>query len=148
MKPLPRRDRPTGRGRPTATGRSRRHAAPLVAFLLMLASGCGLHQRIPGFGPERDGILLVRHSETGPLDVWADDIRLGEAAPDRVTCFSEAPTGSYRIEARSPGSDRSAGTASLTRATEITLPPEQPLLWDIDHDQVLSGRIHAALCAG
>jgi hypothetical protein len=26
------------------------------------------------------------------------------------------------------------------------LPPDQPLLWDVDHDQVLSGRAHRGLC--
>ena len=40
----------------------------------------------------------------------------------------------------------SAGVEALTRATRLVLPPEQPLLWDIDHDQVFSGRAHARLC--
>lgn len=117
----------------------------LVVVTCVLA-GCGIRERIPGFGPARDGILLVRHSEPGPQEIWVNETILGLAQPGGITCFREVPTGSLRVEARVPTGQRSGTTAALTRATRLVLPPEQPLLWDVDHDQVFSGRAHARLC--
>ncbi len=71
---------------------------------------------------------------------------LGLAQPGGITCFQDVPTGTLRVEAREPGAPLSSGIETLTRATRIVLPPEQPLLWDVDHDQVFSGRAHARLC--
>lgn len=132
-------------------GRTPALAAGLLALtaaglLALTAAGCGLRERIPGFGPGRDGILLVRHSESAPQEIWVNDARLGMAQPVGITCFRNVTTGTLRVEARQPGDRRSAGIETLTRATQIVLPPEQPLLWDIDHDQVFSGRAHARLC--
>lgn len=109
-------------------------------------AACGIRERIPGFGPARDGILLVRHSESGPQEIWVNETILGLAQPGGITCFREVPTGSLRVEARVPGGQGSTGIRALTRATRLVLPPEQPLLWDVDHDQVFSGRAHARLC--
>lgn len=109
-------------------------------------AACGIRERIPGFGPARDGILLVRHSESGPQEIWVNETLLGLAQPGGITCFREVPTGSLRVEARVPGGQGSTGIRALTRATRLVLPPEQPLLWDVDHDQVFSGRAHARLC--
>lgn len=128
-------------------GSSPRPAVAIALALLWVAApGCGLRERIPGFGPARDGILLVRHSESGPQEIWVNDARLGMAQSGGITCFRDVTTGTLRVEARDPGAGRSAGIETLTRATQIVLPPEQPLLWDIDHDQVFSGRAHARLC--
>ncbi|MGH7565080.1 MAG: hypothetical protein ACREK5_11765 [Gemmatimonadota bacterium] len=115
-----------------------------VATLVLL--GCGLRERIPGFGPARDGTLLVRHNESRPQEIWANETLLGLAQPGGITCFRDVPTGTLRVEAREPGAALSSGIETLTRATQIVLPPDQPLLWDIDHDQVFSGRAHARLC--
>jgi hypothetical protein len=110
------------------------------------AAGCGIRERIPGFGPARDGILLIRHNESSPQEIWVNETLLGLAQPGGITCFRDVPTGTLRVEARTPAVQRSAGTLALTRATRLVLPPEQPLLWDVDHDQVFSGRAHARLC--
>lgn len=127
-----------------------RRGAPVVLIGLTVVAvalaGCGIRQRIPGFGPARDGILLVRHNESGPQEIWVNETLLGLAQPGGITCFREVPTGSLRVEARVPGAQGSAGVQALTRATSLVLPPEQPLLWDVDHDQVFSGRAHARLC--
>lgn len=136
----------------TPARRGPRHL-PSRALLLALASlavlastGCG--HRIPGFGLSRDGVLLVRHTEPVPQEIRVDDVVVGIAQPGGITCFGGVPTGGVRLEARplTRPSSPVAAVDSLTRATRITLPPEQPLLWDIDHDQVLSGRAHAGLC--
>jgi hypothetical protein len=119
--------------------------AALGVMVIMLV-GCGIRERIPGFGPARDGVLLVRHNEAGPQEIWVNESRLGIAEPGRITCFQNVPTGTLRLEAREPGAGISSGIETLTRATSIVLPPEQPLLWDIDHDQVFSDRAHARLC--
>jgi hypothetical protein len=127
-----------------------RRGAPLaligLTIVAIAAAGCGIRERIPGFGPARDGVLLVRHNESGPQEIWVNDAILGLAQPGTITCFREVPTGSLRVEARVPAAQGSAGTRALTRATRLVLPPEQPLLWDVDHDQVFSGRAHARLC--
>ena len=123
-----------------------RAAVSGLAVLAAVLAGCGIRERIPGFGPARDGILLVRHSESNPQEIWVNEAILGLAQPGGITCFREVPTGTLRVEARIPSDQRSSGTEALTRATRLVLPPEQPLLWDIDHDQVFSGRAHARLC--
>jgi hypothetical protein len=127
-----------------------RRGARLVLIGLTITAvapaGCGIRERIPGFGPARDGILLVRHSEPVSQEIWVNETILGLAQPGGITCFREVPTGSLRVEARVPAGQRSGAGTALTRATRLVLPPEQPLLWDVDHDQVFSGRAHARLC--
>ncbi|MGH7542693.1 MAG: hypothetical protein ACREK7_02030 [Gemmatimonadota bacterium] len=128
-----------------------RHGAHRVALTglavgAVVLAGCGIRERIPGFGPARDGILLIRHSESSPQEIWVNETLLGLAQPGGITCFREVPTGNLRVEARLPGGQASARIEALTRATRLVLPPEQPLLWDVDHDQVFSGRAHARLC--
>lgn len=125
--------------------RAHRTAVTALAVAAML-TGCGIRQRIPGFGPARDGILLVRHSEPTPQEIWVNEALLGLAQPGGITCFQQVPTGTLRVEARMPGGQRSSAVEALTRATRLVLPPEQPLLWDVDHDQVFSGRAHARFC--
>ncbi|HUP00939.1 MAG TPA: hypothetical protein VM737_05390 [Gemmatimonadota bacterium] len=117
-------------------------AAGIVAVAAIQACGA---RRILGFGDARDGILLVRHSEPVAQQVWIGGDHVGIAQPGGITCFENVPTGSVRLEARPVGAT-GTGVETLTRATRVTLPPEQPLLWDIDHDQILSGRAHARLC--
>lgn len=124
----------------------RRAVVVLLAGSTLALAGCGIRERIPGFGPARDGVLLVRHSEADPQEIWVNDSRLGIAQPGGITCFLDTPTGTLRVESRRLGAERSDGLEALTRATQIVLPPEQPLLWDIDYDQVFSGRAHARLC--
>ena len=131
---------------PTFQRGVRRDALIGLAVAAVALAGCGIRERIPGFGPARDGILLVRHSESGPQEIWVNETLLGLAQPSGITCFREVPTGSLRVEARIPGGQGSVGIRALTRATRLVLPPEQPLLWDVDHDQVFSGRAHARLC--
>jgi hypothetical protein len=101
-----------------------------------LASGCAA-KRFLGFGG--DGTLLVRHHEPDPQEIWLDGDLLGIAASGAVTCFHEIHTGTIRVEARADG-------GTLTRATSIVLPPDQPQLWDVDHDQVVDGRAFVRLC--
>ena len=116
-------------------------AARTATFLLLavtVASGCG--RQILGFGGSDDGVLLVRHTQGDPLEIMANETVLGIAQSGGFTCFENTPTGSLRIEARVANGDR------LVRAASIMLPPDQPLLWDVDHDQVLSGRAHRGLC--
>ena len=121
----------------------------LAAVTGIVAEGCGAH-RILGFGSARDGILLVRHTETAPQRISIGDRTLGVAPSGETTCFTDVPTGSLRVEAHPvagvSGTAVGAGSAELTRATTLVLPPDQPLLWDVDHDQVVSGRAHRALC--
>ena len=112
-----------------------RRALALV-IILALSAGCAA-KRFLGFGG--DGTLLVRHHESAPQEIWLDGDVLGVADSGVVKCFREIRTGTIRVEARN-------GDGSLTRATSIVLPPEQPQIWDIDHDQVLDGRAFARLC--
>jgi hypothetical protein len=121
------------------------HRAPRIVALALLGASlafpmaCG-GRRILGFGRGEEGVLLVRHTEPTALEILAGEKALGLAQAGGVTCFREVPTGSIRFEARP------AGGGDLVRAHTIVLPPEQPLLWDIDHDEVLSGRAHANFC--
>lgn len=111
-----------------------------LVLLVILLSACG-GRRILGFGDAETATLLVRHNEAAPIEIVAGDASLGIAQPGGFTCFTQSPTGTMRLEARS------APEGALIRATRITLPPDQPLLWDIDHNQILSGRVHERLCA-
>jgi hypothetical protein len=111
-------------------------AAVLAIALAGLASGCAA-KRFLGFGS--DGTLLVRHHERDPQEIWLDGDLLGVADSGAPTCFHEIHTGTIRVEARAEG-------GTLTRATSIVLTPDEPLLWDVDHDQVVDGRAFVRLC--
>ncbi len=116
-------------------------AARIATFFLLtvaIAGGCG--RQILGFGNVDEGVLLVRHNESEPLEIVANENVLGIAQPGEFTCFQNTPTGTLRVEARVTDGER------LVRAATMMLPPDQPLLWDVDHDQVLSGRAHRGLC--
>ena len=122
-----------------------RRADALVAALLAvgagLLSGCAA-KRFLGFGG--DGTLLVRHHEPAPQEIWLGGELLGVVDSAAVACFRETHTGTLRVEARVASAGSVPG--SLTRATSVVLPPDQPRLWDIDHDQVLDGRAFLRLC--
>jgi len=126
------------------TGRlsANRWCVALAVLVVTLSfAGCG-GRRLLGFGGSADGVLLVRHTDSRPLEIWLDDESIGSASPGETTCFHALPSGgeSYRLEAREPdGGD-------LTRATSIVLLPEQPQLWDVDRNQVVDGRAHARGC--
>lgn len=122
-----------------------RRALVVALAVAGIASGCSF-RRIPGFGANRDGILLVRHDEPTALEIHADDEVLGFAQPGGVTCFREAATGSHRLEARRVAPSGSARPGDLVRANRITLAAQVPLLWDVDHNEILSGRVHERLC--
>ncbi len=111
-------------------------AAVLATVLAGFASGCAA-KRFLGFGG--DGTLLVRHHEPAPQEIWLDGDLLGVADSGAVRCFRETHTGTIRVEART-------ADGSLTRATSVVLPPDQPRLWDVDHDQILDGRAFLRLC--
>lgn len=118
------------------TGSRARRAAAVAVLVAALVSGCAA-KRFLGFGG--DATLLVRHHEPEPQEIRLDGAVLGVADSGLVACFREVRTGTLRLEARAPGN-------VLTRATSITLPPDQTRLWDIDHDQILEGRAFAGLC--
>lgn len=111
-----------------------------IILLGLLSTSCG-GRRFLGFGADETSTLLVRHNESAPIEIVVGDVSVGIAQPGGFTCFTNGPTGTLRLEARStPAGD-------LIRATRLTLPPDQPLLWDVDHNQILSGRVHQRLCA-
>jgi hypothetical protein len=119
--------------------------AALVALLVSAAalpSGCAA-KRFLGFGG--DGTLLVRHHEPAPQEIWLDGELLGVVDSAAVACFRETRTGTLRVEARAATAASTPG--SLTRAASVVLPPDQPRLWDVDHDQVLDGRAFLRLCS-
>jgi hypothetical protein len=89
---------------------------------------------------DEEGTLLVRHNEPGAQEIRADTLSLGVALPGAIACFRKVPAGPLRLEAR-----KTEG-GSLTRAVSIVLTPERPLLWDIDHSEVLDGRAYRGLC--
>ena len=117
-------------------------AAVLAIAASGIAGGCGA-KRFLGFGG--DGTLLVRHHESAPQGIWLDGELLGVVDSAAVACFREIRTGTVRVEARSASAASAPG--SLTRAASVLLPPDQPRLWDVDHDQVLDGRAFLRLCS-
>ena len=116
--------------------------APALAILLAVAAGCGA-KRFLGFGG--DGTLLVRHHESAPQEIWLEGELLGVVDSAAVACFRATRTGTVRVEARAASA--ASAPASLTRAASVVLPPDQPRLWDVDHDQVLDGRAFVRLCS-
>jgi hypothetical protein len=114
--------------------------AGLLLLLFFLLSACGVQRRVMGVFGADEGILLVRHNQPVAQVIRAGGIELGVALPGAIACFPEVPAGTLRLEARAV----EAGT--LTRATDIVLTAERPLLWDVDHLQVLDGRAYKGLC--
>lgn len=114
-------------------------AALAITLLTLLSTSCG-GRRILGFGNDETSTLLVRHNEPAPIEIFVGEMSVGIAQPGGFTCFRSGPTGTLRLEARS------TPEGELVRATRLTLPPDQPLLWDVDHNQILSGRAHQRLC--
>ena len=117
-------------------------AAVLATAVTGFLSGCAA-KRFLGF--DGDGTLLVRHHESAPQEIWLDGELLGVVDSAAVACFRETQTGTLRVEARAATAASAPG--SLTRATSVVLPPDQPRLWDVDHDQVLDGRAFLRLCS-
>lgn len=111
----------------------------ILLLVLPLLSGCGGRSILRGiFGEE--GAFLVRHHRAGQLAIWAGDERLGVADSAEVTCWNDVRTGSFRARATLDGD-------TLTiRATNVVLTPDEPVLWDVDQNQTLPGRVHARLC--
>ena len=115
-------------------------AAALAAT--SLAGACAVPRAIGILGSDR-GFLLVRHNQPA-----AQEIRIGEEGetvlgvvlPGAIACFRDVPAGPLRVEAHAMGS------GALTRATDLVLTAERPLLWDMDHLQVLDGRAYRGLC--
>jgi hypothetical protein len=116
--------------------------AIFVSAAAGVLSGCAA-KRFLGFGG--DGTLLVRHHESAPQEIWLDGEVLGVVDSAAVACFRGTHTGTLRVEARAAGAGSAPG--SLTRATSVVLPPDQPRFWDVDHDQVLDGRAFLRLCS-
>lgn len=90
-------------------------------------------------------MLLVRHNQAGAQEIRIGDSGEGESVlgvvlPGAIACFRDVPAGPLRVEARA------VGAATLTRATDLVLTAERPLLWDMDHLQVLDGRAYRGLC--
>ncbi|HET6363046.1 MAG TPA: hypothetical protein VFH11_13480 [Gemmatimonadota bacterium] len=121
-----------------------RPVGPLALAIAVtgIATGCAA-KRFLGFGG--DGTLLIRHHEPASQEIWLDGELLGVVDSAAVACFRETPTGTLRVEARAATAASAPG--SLTRATSVVLPPDQPRLWDVDHDQVLDGRAFLRLCS-
>lgn len=118
---------------------SRPAGGAALALLVLLSSSCAARRFLP-FGEERDAALLVRHRETRSLEIWADEERLGVAEVGRIACFPKLRAGTYRLRATV------VGDTTTVRATRAVLPPEQPMLWAVDHDQMLDGRVYARYC--
>ena len=116
------------------------HPALLLLLLFLLASACGVKRRVMGVFGADEGVLLVRHTQPGAQVIRAGQMELGVVLPGAIACFPEVPAGNLRLEARS------VETGTLTRATDIVLTAERPLLWDIDHLQILDGRAYRGLC--
>jgi hypothetical protein len=114
-------------------------ARATLAIVLLAVFACGA-PRILGFGEAADTTLVVRHSFETSLVVFLDQEPLGEVPPNETACFQVTRTGSVRLEARSPDSDR------LRRATSAVFTSERAFLWDIDQNEILDGRAHAGLC--
>jgi hypothetical protein len=121
-----------------------RTVVPLALAVAAAGVGAGCAaKRFLGFGG--DGTLLIRHHESAPQEIWLDGELLGVVDSAAVACFRETHTGTLRVEARAATAASAPG--SLTRAASIVLPPDQPRLWDVDHDQVLDGRAFLRLCS-
>lgn len=118
---------------------SRAAAGAALLVLAALSAACGAGRYIPFWGSEST-TLLVRHSRTVPLQIWYDRDLLGLAAAGRVTCFQDLPAGAHRLRATVEGD------TVTVRASRVVLPPDEAMLWDVDHDQLLDGRIHESLC--
>ena len=86
------------------------------------------------------GILLVRHNQAAAQEIRIGETALGVAVPGAIACFPKVPAGPLRVEAYA------VGTGTLTRATDVVVTPERPLLWDMDHLQILDGRAYRGLC--
>ena len=112
----------------------------LLLLLLLTPIACGVQRRVMGVFGADEGILLVRHNQPRAQEIRVGQILLGAALPGAIACFQEVPAGALRVEARAVGS------GTLTRATDIVLTAERPLLWDMDHLQVLDGRAYRGLC--
>lgn len=112
----------------------------LLAVVLPLAlSACGGRSLLRGiFGD--DGTFLVRHHRSASLAIWAGEEQLGVADSGAVACWNDVRTGSFRARATM------VGDTLTIRATDAVLTPDEPLLWDVDQNQVLPGRVHAQLC--
>ena len=122
---------------------ARRFLHPNLLLLLLLLpalEACGVKRRVMGILGDDDGTLLVRHNEAQAQTILADSLSLGVALPGAIACFRDVPAGPLRLEARA------VGESSLTRATSVMLAPERPLLWDLDHSQVVDGRAYLGLC--
>jgi hypothetical protein len=87
-----------------------------------------------------DGILLVRHTQSVAQEIRIGEAVLGVALPGAIACFQDVPAGPLRVEAHA------VGTGTLTRAADMVLTAERPLLWDLDHLQVVDGRAYKGLC--
>lgn len=111
----------------------------LPILLLAVLAACGVPRAIGILGNEH-GILLVRHNQSAAQEIRIGETVLGVALPGAIACFPEVPAGPLRVEAHAVG----AGT--LTRATDVVVTPERPLLWDMDHLQILDGRAYRGLC--
>jgi len=117
-----------------------RGARLALLLLLFLLSACAVQRRVMGVFGADEGTLLVRHNQPGAQVIRAGGIDLGVALPGAIACFPEVPAGALRLEARV------VETGALTRATDIVLTAERPLLWDVDHLQILDGRAYKGLC--
>ena len=118
---------------------SRAGTGAALLLLLALSAGCGAGRYIPFWGSQNT-TLLVRHARSAPLRIWYDQDPIGVAESGRITCFPDLPPGSHRLRATA------TGDTVTVRASRVVLPPDEAMLWDVDHDQLLDGRVHAPLC--
>ena len=82
----------------------------------------------------------MRHNQAAAQEIRIGETVLGVVLPSAIACFPEVPAGPHRLEAHAVGAE------TLTRATDVVVTPEQPLLWDMDHLQVLDGRAYRGMC--
>ncbi len=122
-----------------ARGRLVLAPALIGAALAASLAACGVPRAIGILGAEH-GILLVRHNQPVAQEIRIGETVLGVALPGAIACFPDVAAGPLRVEAHA------VGTGTLTRATDLVLTAERPLLWDIDHLQVLDGRAYRGLC--
>ena len=117
-----------------------RRALLLLLLFSISPVACGVQRRVLGVFGADEGTLLVRHNQPRAQEIRVGQILLGVALPGAIACFQEVPAGAHRVEARAVGS------GTLTRATDVVLTAERPLLWDMDHLQILDGRAYRGLC--